>query len=119
MSRNAHDHTTIPGTYVFDGPLAMKGYALNKMCFSFNESANRRAYLRNEDAYCDAFHLTDKQRRAIKGRNVLALLAAGGNIYYLAKWAGIFGITVQQMGAQQRGVSEEEFKRMLVQAGGN
>jgi len=26
----------IPGTYLFDGTLALKGYALNKMCYSFN-----------------------------------------------------------------------------------
>ena len=28
--------TTIPGTIIFDGREAMKGYALNKMCYSFN-----------------------------------------------------------------------------------
>jgi len=54
----------------------------------------------------------------LKHRNVLELLEAGGNIYYLAKWAGIFGINVQQMGAQQRGMTEEQFKEMLVRAGG-
>lgn len=26
----------IPGTTLFDGAQARKGYALNKMCFSFN-----------------------------------------------------------------------------------
>jgi protocatechuate 4,5-dioxygenase alpha chain len=115
----ARDYERIPGTYVFDGRLAMKGYALNKMCFSFNHAANRHSFLRDPEAYCDAFDLTDEQRRAIRNRDVLALLEAGGNIYYLAKWAGIFGISVQQMGAQQRGVSEEEFKTMLARAGGN
>ena len=28
----------IPGTTLFDGAQARKGYALNKMCFSFNEA---------------------------------------------------------------------------------
>ena len=59
-----------------------------------------------------------EQRRAVKDRNVLALLSAGGNIYYLAKFVGIFGLNVQQIGAQQTGMSEEEFKAMLVRAGG-
>jgi protocatechuate 4,5-dioxygenase alpha chain len=98
--------------------MAMKGYALNKMCFSFNSAANREAFSQDEDAYCRKFDLTEEQRLAIKRHDVLALLRAGGNIYYLAKWAGIFGINVQQMGAQQRGMSEEEFKDMLVNAGG-
>jgi protocatechuate 4,5-dioxygenase alpha chain len=113
---NAYD---IPGTIVFDSKQALKGYALNKMCFSFNSAENRAAYLRDEEAYCDKFHLTLRQRLAVKHRNVLELLEAGGNIYYLAKWAGIFGLNVQQLGAQQRGMSEDEFKEMLVRAGGD
>ena len=109
----------IPGTIIFDGTRAIKGYALNKMCFSFNSAENRDAYRRNEDAYCDKFELTEEQRQALKHRNVRELLEAGGNIYYLAKWAGIFGMNVQQIGAQQRGMTEEEFKEMLVRAGGD
>ena len=109
----------IPGTIVFDGERAMKGYALNKMCFSFNSAENREAYLRNEDDYCQKFNLTEQQQQALKHRNVLELLNQGANIYYLSKWAGIFGMNVQQMGAQQRGMTEDEFKEMLARAGGN
>jgi protocatechuate 4,5-dioxygenase alpha chain len=107
----------IPGTTIFDGDQARKGYALNKMCMSFNEAANRAEFLRGEDAYCARFGLSKQQRAAISHRNVLELLAAGGNIYYLAKFAGIFGLDVQDIGAQQTGVSKEEFKaRLLAQA---
>ena len=38
----------IPGTVIFDGAEAQKGYALNRMCFSFNEEANREAFLADE-----------------------------------------------------------------------
>ena len=31
----------VPGTTIFDGEQARKGYALNKMCYSFNDAANR------------------------------------------------------------------------------
>lgn len=106
--------TGIPGTILFDGRQAMKGYALNKMCYSLNAAANREEYRRDEDAYLDKFDLTDEQRQAVKHRNVLELLHAGGNIYYLAKWAGVFGLNVQQIGAQQRGMTEQAFKDMLV-----
>jgi protocatechuate 4,5-dioxygenase, alpha chain len=118
MSVQQDECEAIPGTSIFDGRLAMKGYALNKMCFSFNEAENREAFRRDEDAYCTKFGLTEEQRRAIKNRNVLELLDAGGNIYYLAKWAGIVGMNVQDIGAQQRGVPLEEFIEMLGQAGG-
>jgi protocatechuate 4,5-dioxygenase alpha chain len=114
---NTREYDSIPGTIVFDGRKAMQGYALNKMCFSFNSAENREAFRQDEDAYCDKFNLTPRQRHAINSRDVLELLEAGGNIYYLAKWAGIFGLNVQQIGAQQRGMTEEQFKAMLAQAG--
>jgi protocatechuate 4,5-dioxygenase alpha subunit len=61
----------IPGTIVFDGALAQKGLALNKMCFSFNDAENRAAFLRDEDGYCDKYGLTSEQRAAVKHRDTL------------------------------------------------
>jgi protocatechuate 4,5-dioxygenase alpha chain len=107
----------IPGTPIFDGDSAKKGYALNRMCYSFNDAANRAEFVANEDAYCARYGLTKEQRAAVKARNVLAMIEAGGNVYYLAKLAGIFGLNVQDLGAQQTGMSLEDFKAMLVDAG--
>ncbi len=107
----------IPGTTIFDGTQAMKGYALNRMCYSFNDAENRRAFLADEDGYCARYGLNPQQREAIRHRNVLELIAAGGNIYYLAKFAGLFGLSVQDVGAQQTGMSVDEFKARLAQAG--
>ena len=47
----------------------------------------------------------------------LATIAAGGNAYYLAKFAGIFKLDMQDIGAQQTGMTKDEFKAMLVAAG--
>jgi len=99
------------------GMTATRGYALNKMCFSFNSAANRAEFLKDEDAYCAKFGLTEAERAAIRQRNVRELLAVGGNIYYLAKFAGIFGWDVQDIGAQQTGMTKEAFKAMLARAG--
>lgn len=107
----------IPGTAVFDGAQARKGYALNRMCYSFNDAANRAEFLRDEDAYCRRFGLSEAQRAAIRRRNVLELIAAGGNVYYLAKFAGIFRLDVQDIGAQQTGMTKEAFKAMLAEKG--
>lgn len=86
----------IPGTAVFDGAQARKGYALNRMCYSFNDAANRAEFLRDEDAYCRRFGLSEAQRAAIRRRNVL----------------------VQDIGAQQTGMTmvhskEEAFERVM------
>ena len=104
---------SIPGTHIFDGVAARRGYALNKMCFSFNDANNREAFKADEEGYCSRFGLTPEQRRAVRGRDVLALIAAGGNIYYLAKLAGILGLGVQDIGAQQTGTTVAEFKERL------
>lgn len=107
----------IEGTTLFDGDQAQKGYALNRMCFSFNSAENREAFRSNEDAYCAKYGLTKEQRDAVKSRNVLRLIDAGGNVYYLAKLAGIFGLDMQDIGAQQTGMSVEDFRQKLFAAG--
>jgi protocatechuate 4,5-dioxygenase alpha chain len=53
----------------------------------------------------------------VKSRNVFQLIEAGGNVYYLAKLAGIFGLNVQDIGAQQTGMSVDAFKEKLAAAG--
>ena len=113
MSYAALPWDPIPGTYVFDGEAAMKGYALNKMCYSFNDGANRDEFLRDEDAYCTKFGLNEEQRKAIQERSVLGCLHAGGNIYYLAKFTGMFHWNVQDVGAQQTGMTVDDFKAFL------
>ncbi len=107
----------IAGTTPFDGEQAKKGYALNKMCFSFNSADKRAEFLKDEEAYMRQYGLNDAQASAIRARNVLALIAAGGNAYYLAKFAGVFGLDMQDIGAQQTGMSKEQFKARLVAAG--
>jgi protocatechuate 4,5-dioxygenase alpha chain len=109
--------TPIPGTIIFDGREAMKGYALNKMCFSFNNAESREAFKRDEEAYMTKYGLNEQQKEAIRKRSVLDLIDSGGNIYYLAKFAGIFGLDVQDVGAQQTGMTKDEFKAMLAKQG--
>jgi protocatechuate 4,5-dioxygenase alpha chain len=103
----------IPGTPFFDGPVSTRGYALNKMCFTFNNAAAREAFQQDEAAYCERFGLSEAQKTAVRDRDVLALLREGGSIYYLAKFAGIFGLNVQDVGGLQTGRSTEEFKAYL------
>ena len=110
---NCREEKPIPGTILFDEQQARKGYALNKMCYSFNSAENRAAFKADEEAYMKRYGLNEEQARAIRARDVLGLIAAGGNVYYLAKFAGILGLDVQDLGALQTGMSKEEFKAKL------
>jgi protocatechuate 4,5-dioxygenase alpha chain len=109
----SHKPEPIFGTTLFDGDQAQKGYALNKMCYSFNSADNRNAFKADEEAYIVQYGLNAQQADAIRTRNVLGLIAAGGNVYYLAKFAGILGLDVQDLGAAQTGMTKEEFKAKL------
>ena len=110
-------HIDIPGTTLFNGEMAMKGYALNKMCYSFNAKANRDEFAADPEAYMTKYELTEEQKQAVRHKNVLEMIAAGGNIYYLAKLAGIYKLSVQDVGAQQTGMTTEEFKEKLRRQG--
>jgi len=110
-------HPPIEGTTLFDGRMAMKGYALNKMCYSFNEAAARAAFLADPEGYMTRFGLNAAQKEAVRAKDVLAMIAQGGNVYYLAKFAGIYGMNMQDIGAQQTGVSVDTFKEKLLRAG--
>ena len=59
------------------------------------------------------YGLNEAQKQAIRDRNILAMIEAGGNIYYLAKFAGIFRLSVQDVGGMQTGRTTEEFKDYL------
>ena len=117
MTWDAHDYDAVPGTYVFNGRRAAMGYPLNRMCMSFNHAENREAFREDEAVYCEKYGLSPAQRDAVHARDILRLVQLGGNIYYLAKLAGIFGLSVQDVGAQQRGIRVDEFKAMLEQSG--
>ena len=104
---------TIEGTTLFDGTMARKGYGLNKMCYSLNSAEARSAFSADEMAYCDKFNLTDAQKNAIANRDVLKLLEEGGSIYYLAKFVGLLGLNMQDIGAIQTGATLEEFNHKL------
>jgi protocatechuate 4,5-dioxygenase alpha chain len=109
----------IPGTTIFDGDMARKGYALNKMCYSFNTEDNRQAFLADREGYCAKFGLNAEQTKAVLDLSVLDMLAAGGNAYFIAKLGGIYKLDMQDVGAQQTGMTKAEFQAKLVEAGKN
>lgn len=69
----------------FHAGAVLKGFALNRMCFSLNDAANREAYAADPDAYCRKYNLSDEEREAALSRDKQRLLAAGGNMYFFGK----------------------------------
>jgi len=100
-------------TPVFDGRAAQRGYALNAMCYSFNSAANRDRFKADPEAYFDAYGLDEVQRGAVGRRDIAAMIRAGGCPYYLLKLSNLLGMDVQDVGAQQTGLTRDQFVARL------
>ncbi|MGH8248534.1 MAG: protocatechuate 3,4-dioxygenase [Gammaproteobacteria bacterium] len=117
MVWSKHDYDKLPGTYVFDGRLANKGYNLNKFFMSLNDAPNRDEFDRDEEAYLRKFGVSEEQIDAVKKRDWLRMLELGGNVYFVAKLATHAGCNMQDIGSQMTGIPLDEFKARLVAAG--
>ncbi len=111
------DYDDIPGTYIFDGAHSRKGYYLNMFCMSLNKAENRDLFRVDPMGYLDRFPLTPTQRQAVIDRDWLAMLRLGGNIYYTFKIAIFDGLSMQNVGGKMSGITEEEFKQMMINGG--
>lgn len=103
----------VEGAVLCDGDRAQRGDALNDMCCSLKDAANREAFRQDENAYCRAYNLTPDQRKALANRDISGLIAAGGSVAYLAMLADIWGLAAEQPGAQT-GMSVDAFKAKLL-----
>jgi protocatechuate 4,5-dioxygenase alpha chain len=107
----------IPGTTIFDAEQSRKGYWLNQFCMSLMKPENRERFKANERAYLDEWPMTDEQKQAVLDRDLNRCIALGGNIYFLAKLGATDGRSFQQMAGSMTGMTEEEYREMMVKGG--
>ena len=110
-------YQTIPGTYVFDGQACKDGFHLNMFCKSLDKQENRDRFRADPAPYLNQFPMAPEQRKAIEDRDWLAMLQLGGNIYYTFKLCIFDGMTMQGVGGKMSGVTEEEFRNMMIEGG--
>jgi protocatechuate 4,5-dioxygenase alpha chain len=107
----------IPGTTVFDAAQSRKGYWLNQFCMSLMQADNRDRFLGDERAYLDEWEMTEAQRQSVLDRDMNAMIGLGGNIYFLAKIGATDGKSFQQMAGSMTGMSEDEYRAMMISGG--
>jgi protocatechuate 4,5-dioxygenase, alpha chain len=107
----------IPGTTIFDADQSRKGYWLNQFCMSLMKAENREKFKADERAYLDQWPMTEEQKLAVLSRDMNAMIALGGNIYFLAKIGATDGKSFQQMAGSMTGMSEEAYRDMMVGGG--
>lgn len=117
MNSNNKSYHDIPGTTVFDGEMARKGFHLNQFCMSLMKAVNREAFKQNERAYLDQYPMSEEQKQAVLDRNFTQLIALGGNIYYLVKISSADGLSVAAAVSTMTNLSTEEYLDMMRRGG--
>ena len=107
----------IPGTTIFDMELARKGYHLNQFCMSLMRPENREKFKADPRAWLDQWQMTEEQKQAVLARDYNRMIAAGGNIYFLAKIFATDGKSFQHAAALMTGMSQEDYARMMLEGG--
>ncbi|RZJ25514.1 MAG: protocatechuate 4,5-dioxygenase subunit alpha [Haliea sp.] len=107
----------VPGTTIFDAEQSRKGYHLNQFCMSLMKAANRERFKAGERSYLDEWPMTEDQKLAVLSRDMNRMIALGGNIYFLAKIGATDGKSFQQMAGSMTGMSEEEYRNMMIGGG--
>ena len=107
----------IPGTTIFTVARSRQAYHLHRFCMSLMKAENRAAFKAGEAAYLDGFAMTPAQRAGVLARDFNALIAQGGNIYFLVKIAGTDGWSVQKAVGTMTGMSAEDYGAMMVAGG--
>jgi len=107
----------LPGTTLFDTDQSRLGYWLNQFCMSLMKAENRKRFLANEKAYLDEWEMSEEQKQAVMDRDLNRCISLGGNIYFLAKIGATDGRSFQQMAGSMTGMTEDEYRDMMVSGG--
>ena len=78
---------------------------------------NRERFKADERAYLDEWAMTEEQKQGVLDRDLNRLISLGGNIYFLAKIGATDGRSFQQMAGSMTGMSEDEYRQMMVEGG--
>lgn len=110
-------YADVPGTTIFDADQSRKGYHLNQFCMSLMKADNRARFKADERAYLNEWAMSEEQRQAVLDRDLNRCIALGGNIYFLAKIGATDGKSFQQMAGSMTGMTEDEYRNMMIQGG--
>jgi protocatechuate 4,5-dioxygenase alpha chain len=81
------------------------------------KAGNRERFKADERAYLDEWPMTEEQKQAVLARDLNRCIAAGGNIYFLAKIGATDGRSFQYMAASMTGMTQEEYAKMMLNGG--
>jgi len=97
--------------------VGIRGQNLIAMCESLAETENARRFKAFPEAYCQLHNLSEEETHAVTDLDIKRLIKAGAGVECLQLLCGIFELDVINLGAEQAGVSEDEFRTTLAAQG--
>ncbi|WP_309082974.1 protocatechuate 3,4-dioxygenase [Chelativorans sp.] len=112
MSNSIPFNLDPPGTYLYTGQMATKGFKLTRFGLSLRDPANRERFLKDEAAYMREAGLNEEEIRLVLARDWTGLIEAGGHLQAMLKVAATVGQNLWHIGAHNAGMEVEELMRI-------
>ncbi len=112
MSNSIPLNLDAPGTYIYTGEMASKGYRLTRFGLSLRNPANRERFLADEDGYMREAGLDEAERAMVSARDWTGLIVAGGHLQAMLKVAATVGQNLWHIGAHNAGMEAEELMKL-------
>jgi len=112
MSNSIPFNLDPPGTYIYDGPTATRGYKLTKFGLSLRNPANRTKFLADERGYMTGFGLSEEEIGMVLARDWTGLIKAGGHLQSMLKVAATVGQNLWHIGAHNADMTAEELQSL-------
>ena len=88
-------------------------YEISRLLYSLRDSANREALRADPEAYYRRYAIDAHGIRLLLNRDWQGLIDAGISVYLLTKLGAVLGVSLLQMGAAMRGMSDGEFRGFI------
>jgi len=88
-------------------------YEISRLLYDLRNPANREAIRADPEAYFGRYAIGKRGMHLLMNRDWQGLVDTGVTVYLLTKLGAALGVSLLQMGAAMRGMSDEEFRRFI------
>jgi protocatechuate 4,5-dioxygenase alpha subunit len=88
-------------------------YEISRLLYDLRNPANREAVRADPLAYFARYAIGERGTHLLMNRDWQGLVDAGVTVYLLTKLGAALGVSLLEMGAAMRGMSNEEFRRFI------
>jgi protocatechuate 4,5-dioxygenase alpha chain len=88
-------------------------YEISRLLYDLRNAANREALRADAEAYYRRYAIGERGMRLLMDRDWQGLIDIGVTVYLLTKLGAALGVTLLEMGAAMRSMSNKEFQLFI------